>query len=109
MMEEAITWAGDWESNHATSTALLGSRNLQPFRITCETCRSRLKIRSADVIGQIYACPKCGSMVQVVAPLGWDLNAAEMPIDHPSAMSEAALTLSTTASVILPAGVIDDP
>ena len=86
----------------------LGSRTVQPFRITCETCRSRLKIRSADVIGQIHACPKCGSMVQVVPPAGWDLNTAAMPSEPPSVAGEAALTLSTTASVIIPASAMDD-
>jgi hypothetical protein len=78
---------------------------VQPFRITCETCRSRLKIRSADVIGQIHACPKCGSMVQIVPPAGWDPNAA---VEQPSAANEAALMLSTTASVIFPASAMDD-
>jgi hypothetical protein len=81
---------------------------LQPFRITCETCRSRLKIRSADVIGQIHACPKCGSMVQVVPPPGWDTNYAAMTADQSGAMGDAALSLSTTASVIIPAGALDD-
>lgn len=80
---------------------------MQPFRIICETCRSRLKIRSADVIGEIHACPKCGSMVQIVPPAGWDPSVASSA-EQASAPGEAALTLSTTASVIIPAGAIDD-
>ena len=87
---------------------LLGSRTVQPFRIICETCRSRLKIRSADVIGQIHACPKCGSMVQIVPPAGWDPNAAAMTAEQPNAAGDAALSLSTTASVIIPASAMDD-
>jgi hypothetical protein len=41
---------------------------LTPFKITCVTCQARLAVRSASLIGQILACPKCGSMVQVTAP-----------------------------------------
>ncbi|MCL4193249.1 MAG: hypothetical protein KJZ87_16045, partial [Thermoguttaceae bacterium] len=41
------------------------------FSITCTTCQARLKVRSLDAIGQILSCPKCESMVQVVAPPGW--------------------------------------
>ncbi len=41
------------------------------FSITCTTCRARLTVRSAAVIGSIQECPKCGSMVQIVPPLGW--------------------------------------
>src|SRR6478752_2062807 len=106
MMEEGIKQAFYRESNRARAAARLSSRIVQPFRITCETCRSRLKIRSADVIGQIHACPKCGSMVQIVPPVGWDPNA--VAVELPSAANEAALTLSTTASVIFPAAAMDD-
>jgi hypothetical protein len=66
-----------------------------------------LKIRSTDVIGQIHACPKCGSMVQIVRPAGWDPNAAATA-EQPSAVGDAALSLSTTASVIIPASAMDD-
>ena len=41
------------------------------FSISCTTCRARLKVREMSAIGQILACPKCGSMVQVLAPEGW--------------------------------------
>jgi hypothetical protein len=81
---------------------------VQPFRIICETCRSRLKIRSADVIGQIHACPKCGSMVQIVPPVGWDANAAAMSTDQAGVAGDSALSLSTTASLIIPANAMDD-
>src|SRR3954463_6793973 len=85
----------------------LAAAPVQPFRIICETCRSRLKIRSADVIGQIHACPKCGSMVHIVPPAGWDPNAAAMA-EQPGATGEASLSLSTTASLIIPASAIED-
>jgi hypothetical protein len=41
------------------------------FAIQCTTCQARLKVNDESVIGQILACPKCGSMVQVVPPVGW--------------------------------------
>ena len=76
---------------------------MEPFRIICETCRSRLKIRSPDVIGEIHACPKCGSMVHIVPPAGWQADAT--PTDQPAANLDmaAAPALSPTASVIIPA------
>lgn len=68
---------------------------MELFSITCTTCRARLKVRDAAAIGQILACPKCGSMVQVVAPEGWqpppaapEAPASGAPGD--SAASEAA-------------------
>jgi hypothetical protein len=41
---------------------------VEPFTITCTTCKSRLKVRSAAAIGQLVPCPKCGGMVMVKAP-----------------------------------------
>ncbi|HUE72491.1 MAG TPA: hypothetical protein VMP01_16525 [Pirellulaceae bacterium] len=41
---------------------------MEPFSITCSTCKSRLKVRSAAAIGQVVSCPKCGGMVLVKAP-----------------------------------------
>jgi DNA-directed RNA polymerase subunit RPC12/RpoP len=38
------------------------------FSLTCTTCRARLRVRDDSAIGQILACPKCGSMVLVQAP-----------------------------------------
>ncbi|MEE2640227.1 MAG: hypothetical protein VX768_06335 [Planctomycetota bacterium] len=42
------------------------------FKITCDTCQTSLNVRQKSAIGQILACPKCGSMVQVQPPEGWD-------------------------------------
>jgi hypothetical protein len=41
------------------------------FSVTCETCHARLRVRDPGVVGQIHACPKCGSMVYIVPPAGW--------------------------------------
>jgi hypothetical protein len=40
----------------------------EPLIITCETCHTRLRVRSAAAIGSILACPKCQSLVQIAAP-----------------------------------------
>lgn len=42
------------------------------FKITCDTCRTSLNVRQKSAIGQILACPKCSSMVQVKPPKGWE-------------------------------------
>jgi DNA-directed RNA polymerase subunit RPC12/RpoP len=41
---------------------------VDPFSITCTTCKTRLKVRDESAIGQILACPKCGGLVMVKVP-----------------------------------------
>jgi hypothetical protein len=38
---------------------------MELFKITCVTCRARLSVRDAALVGQIIGCPRCGMMVQV--------------------------------------------
>ena len=38
------------------------------FDIHCTTCHARLNVHSKESIGQIHACPKCGSMIMVTPP-----------------------------------------
>jgi hypothetical protein len=81
-----------------------------------------LKVRDASAIGEIHACPKCGSMVQIAAPQGWTgetvavasaaavLAVAESPepsfthIEQPSDavadMFEAAAAAASTPQVV---------
>lgn len=59
------------------------------FEITCTTCHARLKVRQKGAIGQILACPKCESMVQVAPPPGW------VPPEEPAI---AAGVVAATAS-----------
>lgn len=40
---------------------------MEPFAIQCTTCRARLTVGDPALVGQILACPKCGSMVLVEA------------------------------------------
>jgi hypothetical protein len=57
---------------------------VQPFSIQCTTCRRSLRVVNPDAVGQILSCPKCGSMVMVHAPQGWDLQAAIESASTPS-------------------------
>ncbi len=43
------------------------------FTIACDTCASRLQVKQQAAIGQVLACPKCGSMVHVQPPQGWEM------------------------------------
>jgi hypothetical protein len=65
----------DAPSNSAAGKPLLflttGTVEKALFSITCTTCRRRLAVRSAEVVGAILDCPKCGSFVQVVPPEDW--------------------------------------
>jgi hypothetical protein len=55
---------------------------MELFSITCTTCNARLTVRSMAAIGQILACPKCQSMVQIAAPEGWTPPVANgKPVD----------------------------
>ena len=46
---------------------------MQPFTIQCTTCRRSLRVANPEAIGHILSCPKCGSMVLVEPPPGWQL------------------------------------
>lgn len=46
--------------------------HVELFSITCPTCKARLKVRDAAAVGQILACPKCHSMVEIAAPADWE-------------------------------------
>ena len=46
------------------------------FTLRCTTCNARLGVKDETLIGQILACPKCGSMVHVVPPD--DLQSGEL-------------------------------
>jgi hypothetical protein len=71
--------------------------SVEPFRVTCETCHSRLKIRSPEVIGEIHACPKCGSMVQIVPPSGWSAGSSVVAASASSVSPlEPAISISNT-------------
>ena len=54
---------------------------MELFAIHCTTCKARLIVKDESVIGDILACPKCQSMVQVVPPPGWRSGEPENAAD----------------------------
>jgi hypothetical protein len=69
---------------------------VEPFFIRCETCRARLRVRDERFLGQVQSCPKCGSMVQIIAP------AVVMPqIDESATGTEAWVAGSTSIATLL--------
>ena len=71
---------------------------MELFSIRCETCQTRLKVRSMAAIGQILSCPKCGGMVQASPPPGWVPPQAEQPpAETPVAAQSAPAEPSSTA------------
>lgn len=59
------------------------------FHIECTTCTTRLKVRDASAIGDIFACPKCGSMVMVEAPEGFEPEPLADSSDSPTSAESA--------------------
>ena len=72
---------------------------MQPFFITCETCQAKLRVGTASAIGQILACPKCQSFIQVVLPDGVSLESLNSP---PPASEKAKLPQTQPAVEPLP-------
>lgn len=60
------------------------------FKVQCETCKSRISVKSRSAIGQIFNCPKCGSMVQIEPPPGWVAPAPSQPAQAPEPTPTAA-------------------
>jgi hypothetical protein len=91
---------------------------VNPFRITCTTCRARLKIVDPAAVGQILACPKCNSMVQAVPPDDWTPDGPATPdsVVLGSSVTIRALdpspgakNLPSTAGAAAPAGRATPP
>jgi hypothetical protein len=69
---------------------------VEPFTIQCTTCKARLIVKDESAIGDILACPKCHSMVQVVPPVGWKRPGGDSSPDQ-AAAAEADQPLPTAA------------
>jgi hypothetical protein len=67
------------------------------FKIRCETCRARLRVSDPRVFGQIHACPKCGSMVHILPPVGW-----AVPAEVAAAVPLVASTAGPGSSITFP-------
>lgn len=68
----------------------MGKPKTTLFTVTCTTCKARIKVLDASAIGEIYACPKCESMVKLAPPPGWNASEAGPPSDQDAAASPAA-------------------
>ena len=66
---------------------------MQPFSLICKSCAARLKVTKASAVGQLLACPKCGTMIHVTPPAGW----APSPTQSDSQVSVDNLDDSTIA------------
>lgn len=42
------------------------------IRVQCETCRAKLRVRDEGFLGEVHACPRCGSMVLITRPTSGD-------------------------------------
>jgi hypothetical protein len=71
---------------------------VEPFFLRCETCQARLRVRDERFLGQVQSCPKCGSMVQILAPAGWLAAGAAAP--EPAPMEVATATPTILARVV---------
>lgn len=45
---------------------------MKPFSIVCKSCASRLKVSKPSAVNQLLGCPKCGTMIRVTPPKGWE-------------------------------------
>lgn len=70
---------------------------MEPFFLRCETCQARLRVRDERFLGQIQSCPKCGSMVQIIAPAGW-LAQGEATQETPPELTEVAASTTPAAA-----------
>ncbi len=77
------------------------------FKITCVTCRAGLSVRNEALIGQIIACPKCGSMVEVVPPSVPEapVAAATSPVVEAAAGSSYALLAWSVTGLVVGAAL----
>ncbi|MFT5526865.1 MAG: phage FluMu protein Com, partial [Pirellulaceae bacterium] len=67
------------------------------FSITCTTCNKRIAVRDESAIGQIFNCPNCQSMVQIIAPPEYqaqraqiEQTASSLPATQQSATQQSA-------------------
>lgn len=76
---------------------------MELFKVICVTCQARLSVRNEALIGQIVACPRCGSMVQVAPPA----EAAAPPVVVAEVVAPAAE--SSTVPDFAPPEVTEPP
>ncbi len=73
------------------------------FTIRCTTCEARLGVKDETLIGQILACPKCGSMVLVAPPNEEKKSEPREPeLIHEPSEPESVVPNSLTAAPVPP-------
>ena len=82
------------------------------FKIKCLTCQAALSVRNESLLGQIVACPRCGSMVEV-APVAEGTATEDDQPEVPAAESLApvesagiSIVAWSSAALVLGLGVI---
>ncbi len=68
-----------------------------PFIVVCTSCESVLEVRNPELVGQIVACPKCGSMV-LIEPTNQSRQSASQPVAHAPISELPAPTPVTSAT-----------
>ncbi|MBS0209887.1 MAG: hypothetical protein JSS27_13140 [Planctomycetes bacterium] len=71
------------------------------------TCKSKLKVVNSDIIGQIVGCPKCGGMVQIAPPAGWQPGSSAAASDSQSQLASASSSGIITGAAA--AGAVTTP
>ncbi len=79
---------------------------VEPFKIICVTCQAKLSVRNESLIGQIVACPRCESMVEVTPPADASLAVAPQPTEMPEELSAVATTAENTSLPITDAELL---
>ncbi len=69
------------------------------FRVQCETCQSWLKVRDEGFVGEVHACPKCGSMVLIAAPIA---GSTARPTTAPTPVSPVVAVMGDTLEAAEP-------
>lgn len=79
------------------------------FKVTCVTCQARLSVRNESLIGQIIACPRCNSMVEIASPAAVvaGLPAAIAPVASPPPASVVASEPVVEAAPPAPVSVLE--
>jgi hypothetical protein len=76
---------------------------LSLFSIVCESCASRLRVAKASAIGQILACPKCGTMIEIKPPADWEpptQSSEKLAVPPPGPTSKSGTDFDDIESVL---------
>ena len=70
---------------------------MELFKVICVTCQAKLSVRNEALIGQIVACPRCNSMVEVAPPAHSAVVDPESSAAVPATTSPPPSTQTPTA------------